>query len=174
MQLLFSVFLSPFLNLCSNRLTRMPNELQISSVWTSGPTRPLIPACSSQTLVFPVYRLNEEEYSPQYPHHWEALSLYCAADKPVSFLFLVELPGEGSSGLILRVFKQVCSNSVKDGKCLVNPVFYLQYPCGYFFQTSCLQDGQMREVASGFVFFFRSAPTKNNSKCFSVLFLIIM
>lgn len=52
-----------------NRLTRPQNEAQISSVWTFGPARPLIPACSSQTLVFPVYRRNGGEYSPQYPHH---------------------------------------------------------------------------------------------------------
>jgi len=68
--MLFTIFLLPFLNLLNDiRLTRPQNEVQISSVCTFGPARPLIPACSSQTLGFPVYRRNGEEYSPQYPHH---------------------------------------------------------------------------------------------------------
>lgn len=109
-QTLLTVFSLPFMNIHSNRLTRPQNEVQISSVCTSGPARPLIPACSSLTLVFPVYRRNGEEYSPQYPHHWEALSHSRAADKPketfgelllLNYLFLVELPVESSSGLRL-------------------------------------------------------------------------
>lgn len=89
-----------------NRLTRPQNEAQISSVWTFGPARPLIPACFSQTLVFPVYRRNGGEYSPRYPHHWGALSHSRAVDKPkepfgelhtVFKLLLVTLTVEGSS-----------------------------------------------------------------------------
>ncbi len=116
MQMLLTVFSLPFMNIHSNRLTRPQNEVQISSVWTSGPARPLIPACSSLTLVFPVYRRNGEEYSPQYPHHWEAVSHSRAADKPketfselhtIFYLFLVELPVEGSSGLSLGSLRKL-------------------------------------------------------------------
>lgn len=68
----FSSFLSP--SSPSFWLTRQQNEVQISSVCTFGWVRPLIPGYFSHTLVFPVYRHNEEEYSPPYPHHSAALS----------------------------------------------------------------------------------------------------
>ncbi len=102
----------PLMNLYSNRLTRPQNEVQISSVCTSGPARPLIPACSSLTLVFPVYRRNGEEYSPQYPHHVRSLShTLVPADKPKETCgellpLLVELPvGREQQWLTFRISK---------------------------------------------------------------------
>lgn len=181
--MLFTVFLLPFLNLHNdNRLTRPQNEVQISSVCTFGPARPLIPACSSQTLVFPVYRRNGEEYSPQYPHHWGALSHSRAVDKPkephgelrtVFYTVLTLFNDTNSRGQQWLPFgKSGMRTTVKDAS--ESPVrFTCSTSVGRFFRPLGCRMARCRKLHPDVSFFFRSAPIKQTDssacKCYSYL-----
>ncbi len=168
-QTFLTVFSMPLMNIHSNRLTRPQNEVQISSVCTSGPARPLIPACSSLTLVFPVYRRNGEEYSPQYPHHWEALSHSRAADKPKeTFSELLPLFSGTTSReqqwLTFRISKGAVRmrNSVKVGKSLLKPcMFTCSTSVGRFFRPLGCKMARCKKLHPQVSFVFRSAPTKH-------------
>lgn len=170
MQMLFTVFFLPFLNLHNdNRLTRPQNEVQISSVCTFGPARPLIPACSSQILVFPVYRRNGEEYSPQYPHHWGVPSHSRAVDKPkephgeLRIVFYTVLPlfndtnSRGQQWLFLLIpYKKGVGMRTTAER------FTCSTSVGRFFRPLGCRMARCRKLHPDVSFFFRSAPIKTN------------